>query len=354
MNHLQEAKLPENWEALAGKVLTRMEVVKRLQKSPEVYHAFLKLSEEFQEELVAFSMGVQGVKITYDPFFKYIFDPYARRSVLEDFLSQCLGDEVEILEVLPNESPRIADDSSLLIADLLVKLRSGVLVNVEIQRIGYYFPGARCACYSSDLVMRQYSMAREKSRMENKRFSYGDIRKVYTIVLMQKSTGEFRKFPNEYLHFSKQTFQSGLNMDLLQEYLLVPLDIFLKVPHNELSKLDAWLYFIASDKIEDIQRVCTAYPEFFELYREVFKFRYHPKELVSMFSEALRILDQNTVQYMIDDLKKQLEEALRLKDEALKMKDEALNREKESRKNLQDKELIISQLQERLAEKDQP
>ena len=36
-----------------------------------------------------------------------------------------------------------------------------------------------------------------------------------------------------------------------------------------------------------------AYPEFAELYREVFDFRYHKKELVSMYSEALRILDQN-------------------------------------------------------------
>ena len=34
----------------------------------------------------------------------------------------------------------------------------------------------------------------------------------------------------------------------------------------------------------------------------------HPKELVSMFSEALRILDQDTVQYMIDDMKRELEE----------------------------------------------
>lgn len=53
--------------------------------------------------------------------------------------------------------------------------------------------------------------------------------------------------------------------------------------------------------------VSLAYPEFCELYSEVFKFRYNPRELVGMFSEALRILDQDTVQYMIDDMRKELE-----------------------------------------------
>lgn len=175
-----------------------------------------------------------------------------------------------------------------MVADLLVRLKSGAIVNVEIQRIGYYFPGARCACYSSDLVMRQYSQIRAQRRKEKKRFSYGDVKKVYTIVLMQKSTREFHELPDEYL--------------------LVPLDIFLKLPHNEISRPEAWLYFIASDKISDIRKVCDAYPEFCELYKEVFEFRYQPKELVSMFSEALRILDQDTVQYMIDDMKRELEE----------------------------------------------
>lgn len=264
-------------------------------------------------------------------YYSCCFSPIAGNSQWR----KCLGEEVEILEVLPNESPRITEDSSLIIADLLVRLKSGALINVEIQRIGYYFPGARCACYSSDLVMRQYSTLKEHCRQQKKRFSYGDIQKVCTIVLMQKSTKEFHEIPEEYLHFAKQTFKTGLKMDLLQEYLLVPLDIFLKIPHNNLSKLDAWLYFIASDHIEDIQKVCSAYPEFCELYREIFKFRYHPKELVNMFSEALRILDQNTIQYMIDDLQKQLAE------------EKAEKEEKE--KALSEKNFEIQRLKEELA-----
>ena len=313
------------WEEVRGPLLTREEVMYRFREYPDVYETFLELTEEFQEELIAFAMGVKGAKMTYDPFFKHIFNPVYRPEYLEDFLSACFDEEVKILEILPNESKRITEESSLLVADLLVRLKSGAIVNVEIQRIGYYFPGARCACYSSDLVMRQYSQIRAQRRKEKKRFSYGDVKKVYTIVLMQKSTREFHELPDEYLHYAKQTFKSGLKMDLLQEYLLVPLDIFLKLPHNKISRLEAWLYFIASDKMTDIRKVCDAYPDFCELYREVFQFRYHPKELVSMFSEALRILDQDTVQYMIDDMKRELEEqAVQLEEQAAQLEANAV------------------------------
>ena len=96
---------------------------------------------------------------------------------------------------------RIAEQGSL-----LVQLSDGSLVNVEIQRIGYHFPGARCACYSSDLVMRQYTQVREQMRKSGQKFSYRDIKKVYTIVL-------------------------------IQEYILILLDIFLKKQHNKPKKI---------------------------------------------------------------------------------------------------------------------
>ena len=329
---------------ICGAPISREEVLLRLKEFPETYREFRRLSETFQEELIAFCMGVRGVKMTYDPFFKHIFNPDVFPEYLEDFLCACLGEPVTILDVLPNESLRLSAEASLLIADLLVRLDSGVIVNVEIQRAGYYFPGARCACYSSDLVMRQYSKLRAQKNAERKRFSYRDVKKVYTIVLMQSSTKEFHRLPNVYFHHAKQTFQSGLNLDLLQEYILIPLDIFLQIPHNTLSRLDAWLTFVASDRISDIERVCAAYPEFCKLYREIFRFRYHPKELVSMFSEALRMLDEGTIEYMIDDMKRELDKltqecdtvrqacdaAMQERDDAMQERDDAMRKFEEA------------------------
>lgn len=285
----------------------REAVINRLKSDNSVYRRFVDLSDSLQDEMVEFCMGVRGVKVTYDPFFKFIFDTAAHPDRLETLISLCLEQKVEIVEMIPNESKRIVEEGSLMVMDIVVRLESGALVNVEIQRFGYMFPGARCACYSSDLMMRQYSEVRARMRRENRRFSYQDIKKVYTIVIMQKSPKEFHKHPGEYLHHSRQVFNTGLEYDMLQEYVLIPLDIFLEIPHNKLSRLDAWLYFIGSDKMEDIRKVTETYPEFNEIYREIFQFRYHVEELVSMFSEALRILDVNTTQYMIEEQQKEIE-----------------------------------------------
>ncbi|MCI8837232.1 MAG: hypothetical protein HFG74_04115 [Hungatella sp.] len=72
------------------------------------------------------------------------------------------------------------------------------------------------------------------------------------------------------------------------------------------GKLEAWLTFISSDRSGDILRVFNTYPEFRELYKEVFEFRYQKKELISMYSEALRILDTNTIEYMAEQQRKQI------------------------------------------------
>ncbi len=287
---------------------TKEAVLNSLQADSHAYLQFMALTEPLQQDFLSFCMGTKGTKLTYDPFFKFVFDPQKNPHRLEEFLSLCLGVKLAVVAVLPNESGRISEEGSLLIMDILVRLESGALVNVEIQRVGYYFPGPRCACYSSDLVMRQYSQVQSNMKKLGKRFSYQDIKKVYTIVIIQNSSNNFHLFPDEYLHYAKQIFNTGLQMDLIQEYLIIPLDIFLKCPHNKLTRLDAWLYFIASDDPADILRVIGTYPDFKELYREVFQFRFMTKELVSMFSEGLRLLDAGTVQYMIEDQKTQIEQ----------------------------------------------
>ena len=81
-----------------------------------------------------------------------------------DFLSCLLGERVKVLKVLPGDSTRIADETSLLITDIVVELEDGSIANVEMQKIGYLFPGQRCACYSADLLLRQYKRVRGKEK----------------------------------------------------------------------------------------------------------------------------------------------------------------------------------------------
>ena len=228
---------------------------------------------EGDEAISAGLLGLVKAANSFDPARKIKFSTYAGRCIENEILMCIRSAKRRQREVSLYESVSVdSDGSELLVMDILVRLASGALVNVEIQRVGYLFPGARCACYSSDLLMRQYSQVREEKRRAGERFSYHDIKRVYTIVMIQKSTAEFYRCPQEYLHYARQTFNTGLELDMLQEYLLIPLDIFRENHQNISRKLDAWLLFIASDQPWDIREVIEAYPEFAELYREVFGF----------------------------------------------------------------------------------
>ena len=80
------------------------------------------------------------------------------------------------------------------------------------------------------------------------------------------------------------------------------------MPHNDIGELEAWMYFLGSDDPIHIRRILEKYPFFKELYQEIINFRHHPKELITMFSEALAIMDRNTINLMIDDMKKVIAE----------------------------------------------
>ena len=110
---------------------------------------------------------------------KGILNPENTLERVNELLTLLLGQRVRIVDVLPNDGTRLADESTLLITDMVVQLEDGSIANLEIQKIGYYFPGERSACYSADLLLRQYKRARG---VKGKRFSYRDIKQVYTIV----------------------------------------------------------------------------------------------------------------------------------------------------------------------------
>ena len=76
--------------------------------------------------------------------------------------------------------------------------------------------------------------------------------------------------------------------------------------HNNIdNELHAWLTFLCSDEPEMIEKLIKAYPFFTEIYQDIAHFRADPREVASMFSEALRELDHNTEIYMIEEVRKE-------------------------------------------------
>lgn len=188
--------------------------------------------------------------------------------------------------------------------DIVVQFEDGSIANVEVQKVGYLFSGQRSACYSSDLLLRQY----KRVRLElGKSFTYKEIKKVYTIVLFEKSNAAFTKFSKEqYIHRFEQKSDTGVEMDLLQEYTFICLDIFDNTIHNKgrkiESRLEEWLVFLSQDDPDMIINLLNCNPEFKRIYEEVYTICLNMERMMSMFSKELEILDRNTVKLMVDEM----------------------------------------------------
>ncbi len=103
---------------------------------------------------------------------------------------------------------------------------------------------------------------------------------------------------------------TGLEMELLQKYLFIPLDIFQERQQNESikDKRDAWLTLFSSDDPDRIILLITAYPEFRKIYEEAYTICLNIERVMGMFSEELAILDRNTVKYMMDEMQNEIDE----------------------------------------------
>ena len=285
--------------------MSREDALEEVVRDPKLRIPFWKLNQECRERFLEFLQGTKTLPVTYDPFFKAVFHPDVHPERLSSFISSLLGIQVKVKVILPSED-RLSVGDSLLIMDVLVELEDGSLTNVEIQKVPYAFPEGRMSCYSSDLVMRQYARARGE---RGKHFTYRDMKKVYTIIIFEKSTQVFHQIPQSYIHRGSTKFDTGLELSLLQEYCLVCLDVFREFPYaKDKNEQTAWLSFLLTETVEEAEKLVSEYPWLEEIYRELAMLRRKPEEVLGMFSYALKIMDQNTVKYMIDEQQQVMDE----------------------------------------------
>ena len=330
-------------------IRSREQILLEIRSDPALNARFEALSDEAQKEFLDICTGEKGVKILYDSFFRSVMNPELYPDRLQSMLSCILGMEIASFHVLETSSFALGDVKSLVIMDIVVELLDGSIINLEVQKIGYDFPGERAACYASDLTLRQYARARRDAAKRSAeepghKFSYHAIHPVYTIVLIEKSPSLFYRFPDQYIHRFSQKSDTGLSMELLHNYIFIPLDIFRKKHQNEdiSTELDAWLTFLSTQEPDEIMRLCDAFPFFKDIYRHIYEICQNTEDVMGIFSEALAELDRNTVDYMIDKLKRSNEqlqgekeqlqgEKKQLQDENTRLKEELDNMRKQLR-----------------------
>ena len=280
---------------------------------PKAWTDYLSLPEFMQQELIDFCTGKQGLKITYDTIFRRVFDPGRAQGFkrLESLLSAILGRSVKIIRIMPREGTQMRENASFVVMDVLVQLDDSSFANVEMQKIGYNFPLARADCYVSDVIMRQYV---DTKATLGKNFSFNDLHKVYSIILMEESPSGFHQAEGKYMHIRKPVFDTGIYPDNpgLHEDIFVCLDSFHSIVHNitkSSSVLEAWLTFLSATEPAEISALIEAFPRFAPIYQEIADFVKNPEELIGMFSEELYIMDKNMERLMVSELKEEAEQA---------------------------------------------
>lgn len=322
----------------------REELKKAIWENPRLLQRFEQWNENQQEYFLDCCTGIKGVKVLYDAFFKEIMNPETTPERLEEFLTLLMNRKVKLLHILANDGTRIADENCILIMDIVVELEDGSIVNVEVQKVGHNFPGERSACYSSDLLLRQYKRIRGE---KGKGFHYRDMKDVYTIVFFERSIEEFHQFPDKYLHYFEQSSNTGVKLNLLQKYLFIPLDIFRKSLQNKNieTKLEAWLAFLSIDDPERIIQLLDNYPEFKPMYEQIYEICRNVDGVMTMFSKELLEMDKNLVQSVMEELQ---EEVDRKKDELEKTRNDL----ERTRDELAEKKNELAEKENELAEKD--
>lgn len=275
---------------------------------PSAWKIYSELPLKSKQELIDFCMGKHGLKVTYDPVFRRIFNPSLCHSRLEALLSAILAHPLRIIKVIPREGMQLNEQTSFVVIDVLIQLDDGSFANVEMQKIGYNFPLARADCYASDIIMRQYSQVKQE---QGKTFSFQNLHKVYCIILMEKSPQEFHSVKDKYIHRRTSSFDTNIyqNASGLHEDIFICLDSFHSIVHNitkDSTNLEAWLTFLSATDVETIASLISVFPRFASIYQEIADFVKNPEELMNMLSEALYIMDKNMERMMVTELQEEV------------------------------------------------
>lgn len=140
---------------------------------------------------------------------------------------------------------------------------------------------------------------------------------------------------------------SSIRRNILQKYIFVPIDIYLKKKENIdiNNRLNAWLLFLGSDDPSDIIRLIERYPEFKAMYQQIYEICECVEDMMGLFSKELAIMDENTVKYMMDEMQEEIDK----QKEEIMQQDMILIRQK---KEIDENKLEIDHQKAELAEKE--
>ena len=112
-----------------------------------------------------------------------------------------------------------------------------------------------------------------------------------------------------YYIISKK-YRTNIRFVLCRWLPLISLNVFSenKYPMDKNNRVTTWLSLLATRNVDDLTEILAVYPWLEAIYQDMASSLHKPEEVLTMFSDALKILDHNTVQYMIDEMQNTIDD----------------------------------------------
>lgn len=120
---------------------------------------------------------------------------------------------------------------------------------------------------------------------------------------------------------------------------------------SQLNDINGWLALLSTDRVDRLDELVSDYPQMESICQDMASYLERPEEVIGMFSDALKILDENTVHYMMDEMQKQIDENARKLDESLKQLNDNREQLDNANKQLDDANKEIERLRKLLESK---
>ena len=196
--------------------------------------------------------------ISFDWAMKHLLRNKANFDILEGFLSELLGKDVLIEEILESEGNQNTQNDKFNRVDLLTRIEGGPHVIIEVQ----------CDQQLDYLSRVLYGACKLITEQMEKGHPYVQVKKVISISIVYFDLGK----GSDYIYRGTTQYVGIHNGDLLQlqedeldayrekasaspktveeiypEYYLLKVNLFSQVVQD---KLDEWMYFLQTEKIE--------------------------------------------------------------------------------------------------------
>lgn len=314
-------------------VWTAEEWEEQLQKNQEQQRVFEQWEPEEQKEFLDFCTGKEGLNVLQREFFRSVMNEDRLRS----FLSELFGKKIRWLH--RGEGGRADLDYACLDTDLQLEFEDGEEAVVEIWKTGAAFSSQQYAFRSAQLLTDQ---CRKKRQKKGKKFRIRKTGKACMVLLFENCPVRSGSSPGTYIHRGKVCFDTGAELEFLQEYYLLDLDFQgeERKEKNIPTELEGWMTFLGCRHPEKIVQLIKTYPYFKGMYEELYGICRKEEKVLDMFSSEIKRREEELSRRTMEEME---EAILRL---TRQHEEDCSSLELLKRENRQKEEKITGQYQE--------